>query len=54
MRRVPILRSAFSRDRCSIQVDALHAQADTYLGEMLGEGIEVPASESGGRCATRG
>ncbi len=45
--RVAVLRSAFSRDQRSIQVDALHAQVDTYLGEMLGEGIEVPASESG-------
>lgn len=45
--RVAVLRSAFSRDQRSIQVDALHAQVETYLGDMLGEGIEVPASESG-------
>lgn len=45
--RVAVLRSAFSRDQRSIQVDALHAQIDTFLGEMLSEGIEVPASESG-------
>ncbi|MEY9860098.1 hypothetical protein ABH935_005734 [Catenulispora sp. GAS73] len=49
--RVAVLRSAFSRDQRSIQVDALHAQIDTFLDEMLAEGIDVPASESGrGLC----
>lgn len=45
--RVAVLRSAFSREQRAIQVDALHAQIDTFLGEILAEGIEVPASESG-------
>jgi hypothetical protein len=47
--RVAVFRSSFSRDQRSIQADLLHVQIDTYLGEMLREGIEVPAA-AGGRA----
>lgn len=33
--RVAVFRSAFSRDRRSVQADRLHAQVDTYLADLL-------------------
>jgi len=47
--RVAVLRSAFSRDRRSVQADRLHAQVDTYLADLRRAGTEegVPTNVAG-------
>lgn len=45
--RVAVFRAAFSRDRRSVPADRLHAQVDTYLSELLREGLDVPPVQNG-------
>ena len=45
--RVAVFRAAFSRDRRSVPADRLHAQVDTYLTELLREGLDVPPVQNG-------
>ena len=45
--RVAVFRASFSRDRRSVPADRLHAQVDTYLTELLREGLDVPPVPNG-------
>lgn len=45
--RVAVFRASFSRDRRSVPADRLHTQVDTYLTELLREGLDVPPAQNG-------
>lgn len=45
--RVAVFKSAFSRDRRSVQADRLHTQVETFLDELRVAGIEVPPNSTG-------
>jgi hypothetical protein len=44
---IAIFRSAFSRERRSVQADRLHAQVESYLEELRADGLDVPPSSTG-------
>lgn len=50
--RVAVFRASFSRERRSVLADRLHSQVDTYLSELLRDGIDVPPAQNGRALCT--
>lgn len=44
---IAIFKSAFSRERRSVQADRLHAQVESYLDELRAVGADTPANGNG-------
>ncbi|MCI4658828.1 DUF3375 domain-containing protein [Cryobacterium zhongshanensis] len=45
-----VFKSAFSRDRRSVQADRLHSQVDAYLADLRSVGSEVPGKNGRALC----
>lgn len=45
--RVAIFKSAFSRERRSVQAERLHAQVEVFLSEVAGAGLDIPPNMTG-------
>lgn len=45
--RIAVFRSSFSRERRSVAADLLHQQVDTYISELIRDGLDVPSSVNG-------